>query len=174
MDRLKEQQQHLATLSNSPLYQRQKLVRCSVSSNSGEDNIRIVELENFRLWEYLMTNKHGLTVSDLYLCLWVSDYEYQQRQSIYTHAGATERVNRIVVDLYDEEYGFTNTINRFAPESDTDKVVSILTSHIPKPMHSSGLCNIEVVEGYSIEQHKHLAKRPFLMGFDMADPGGDN
>ena len=167
MNTLAEQKPfHNEEFIRSPFHQRQKLIRCNVIGKAGSDSVRMVELENFRLWEYLMTNKHGLQVHNLFLCLWVCEEEYIENENVYSHAGKADQVNHIVVELYDDEYGFTNTINRFVPDEETDKVVKIHTSHIPKSVLDDHACQIDVVKGWSIEQWQHTTKRPFILGFD--------
>jgi len=126
----------------------------------------MVEYETFRLWEYLMSQKHGLKIDDLFLCLWVCEEEYQNNKEVFPLNDEDTFVSHIVVELYDDEYGFTNTINRFVPEEDTDLVIGILTSHIPKHLFNSKSCQIEVIKGRAIEQWKHATNQSFLIGLD--------
>ena len=150
----------------SPFHQRQKLIRSGVTNSQGIDTVRYVELENFRLWEYLMTTKHKLKVNDLFLCLWVSEDEYDMDDNFFSRAGEAAEVNHIVVEIFDEEYGFTNTTKRFVGADDTEQVMAILTSHIPKHLFNSRSCQIDVVKGYAIEQWKHTTKRPLILGIE--------
>ena len=38
------------------------------------------QIDAFKLWEYLMTTKHGLTVGEPGLCLWIADLVQQLRR----------------------------------------------------------------------------------------------
>lgn len=40
----------------------QTLTRCVVENSRAEHSIRFVEHSHYRLWQYLMANKHGLLV----------------------------------------------------------------------------------------------------------------
>ena len=158
--------QESAVPMENPFHQRQKLIRSRVTNTTGEESQRYVELENFRLWEYLMSTKHGHAVNDLFLCLWVSEDEFQMDDNFFTRAGESAEVNHIVVELFDEEYGFTNTIKRFVTKEDTDQVVDILTAHIPKHLFNSRTCQIDVFNGFAIEQWKHTTRRPLILGIE--------
>ncbi len=148
------------------LVERKKLIRCQVTNKDSSTTTRMVELENFRLWEHLLTSKHGLTVSDPHLCLWTSEEEYQENINIYSRAGKVERVNRISVELFDGVYGFTNTIHRFVADEDTEKIIDIISSRIPKHLLESNDCEFEVVKGRAIELRHHTAIRPMILGLD--------
>ena len=45
--------------------QRQLLVRCEITNRDGDPGVRYVEHSLFRLWQYMMANKHGLVVHGL-------------------------------------------------------------------------------------------------------------
>ena len=67
----------------------QKLVRCDVVNRYNESSTRFVALDAFKLWEYLMSHKHGLRVGDPRLCLWVDDDAFRRSASVFERAGAT-------------------------------------------------------------------------------------
>lgn len=142
------------TIPIAPI-ERQKLIRCQVTNGGGKASYRVIELEHFSLWEYLVTNKHGLTVSDPHLCLWISEEEYQENIDIYSRAGEINQVNRISVELFDGMYGFTNTIQRFVPDVDTKEVVDIISSRVPRHLFDSNSCEVGVVKGRAIEKQRH-------------------
>jgi len=144
----------------------EKLIHCTVTNRYNEQSSRFVELNNFRLWEFLMTNKHQTRITDLHLCLWLSQEEYATHESVYSRSGETEQVNRVIVDLFDEEYGFSNPVVPYVRSSETDKVIQILTSHIPQQIIDSDNCTIIVHEGYSITQRQHVDKGDFMKGLE--------
>ena len=57
--------------------QRQLLVRCEITNRDGDPGVRYVEHSLFRLWQYMMANKHGLVVHGLAVCLWLPEQEWQ-------------------------------------------------------------------------------------------------
>ncbi len=152
--------------SPSPFRESHKLVRCLVVNRYRESSIRFVEIEAFKMWEYLMTNRHGLKIADPGLCLWLDDEEYRQKASVFEHAGEAEAVNRIVVELFDAGYGFSQTSIRYARAGECDQVLAILRSHIPADLRDSDACNIAVVGGQAIRQGRPQADRRLIMGLE--------
>jgi hypothetical protein len=153
-------------LPDHPFEETEKLIRCNVTNKYNEQTVRLVEFNHFKLWEYLMTHKHGARISHISLCLWISEEEYLDHEGIYSRAGDVEPVNRIIVDLFDEEYGFSNAITRFARESETEHVINILRSHVPKQLWGTNDCQLQTYKGYSVTQHKHMPSRPVMLGLE--------
>ena len=151
---------------NSPFHESKKLVRCQIVNRYKESSIRFVELDAFKLWEYLMTTKHELQVGPPILCLWVDDDEYAQNASVFDRAGDVEEVNRIVVELFDSEYGFSQTSTRYARTAETEQVLQILRSHIPADICDTEECSIEVISGRVVQQFHPAASRNMLMGLE--------
>jgi hypothetical protein len=148
----------------SPFIDSQKLLRCLVVNRYQETSVRFVEFDAFKLWEYLMQTKHGLKVTDPRLCLWVHEGEFDDHEAVFARAGDVEPVNRIVVDLFDGKYGFSQTITRYARDNETAQVVDILRSHMPPELSTSDACSIEVIRGRVVQQSGHHAERGMLMG----------
>ncbi len=150
----------------SPFYESQKLVRCQVVNRYQETSTRFIEIGAFKVWEYMMTNKHGLKVGEPSLCLWVDDSEYENNANVFDRAGEVEKVNRIVVELFDQEYGFSQTTMRYARTSETDQVLTILRSHIPDELRGSEACSIDIISGRVVQQWHPNARRNILMGLE--------
>ena len=150
----------------SPFLHSQKLMRCQVANRYQEGSVRFVELDSFKLWEYLMTHKHADSIKNISLCLWVSEEEYLDHETVYSHTGEAEPVNRVIVDLYDEEYGFSNIITRFVRSSETDQVIDILKSHLARQSTTPADTQIQTFRGYSIIQNKPTHTRPMMMGLE--------
>ena len=153
-------------MAEHPYTDTEKLIRCNVINRYNEQTVRLIEFNHFKLWEYLMTHKHGARINNISLCLWISEDEYQENESIYLRSGEIEPVNRIVVDLFDEEYGFSNAITRFARASETEQVTKILSSHIPEHISNTQDCQIHTFKGYSVIQNKITHTRPMIMGLE--------
>jgi len=153
-------------ITDNPSAETTKLIRCHLVNTYKEQTVRLIEFENFRLWEYLMTNKHGAIINNISLTLWINEDNFKANEELYSRTGDAEEVNRIIVDLYDEEYGFTTAITRFVRSSETDQVKDILSSHIPKELSISNDCHIQVIKGFSITQPHHPSKRPMIMGLE--------
>ena len=149
-----------------PFSATEKLIRCDIINRYNEQSVRLIEFNNFKLWEYMMTHKHGARIKNISLCLWVSEEEYEDHESVYSHTGDAEPVNRVIVDLYDEEYGFSNVITRFVRESETDQIIEILKSHLAKQSATLTDAEIQTYKGYSITQTKPTHTRPMMMGLE--------
>ena len=150
----------------SPFHESQKLVRCEVVNRYRESSVRFIEIGSFKLWEYLVTSKHGLKVGDPQLCLWIDGGEYRANANVFDRAGDIEEVDRILVELFDREYGFSQTSTRYARRSETQQVLAILRSHIPPEMRDSDACSIDVIQGHVIQQWRAKAGRNILMGLE--------
>ena len=144
----------------------QKLVRCEVVNRYHEASVRFVALDAFKLWEYLMSHKHGLRIGEPRLCLWIDDEAYERGANVFDRAGEVEAVNKIIVDLFDAEYGFSQTITRFARAAETVQIIEILHSHIPAPLSESDACAIEVVGGHVVQKWHPRASRNILTGLE--------
>lgn len=152
--------------ANSPFHESQKLMRCQVANRYQEASVRYIELNAYKLWEYLMTHKHGLKIGEPTLCLWVDSDAYERNANVFDRAGEVEAVNRIVVDLFDVEYGFSQTVTRYARAGETERVVEILRSHIPEQLRDSDACQIEVIDGRVVAHLPHRASRKALLGLE--------
>ena len=139
-------------MPGNPFRAIEKLIRCNVVNRYNEQSIRFIEFNNFKLWEYLMTNKHSIKIGNMSLCLWISDEEFKENESLYLRSGEVEPVNRVVLDLFNEEYGFSNAITRFVRDVETEQVIKILTSHIPADLVDTDACQVDIYPGYSIIQ----------------------
>ncbi|MFK8067242.1 MAG: hypothetical protein AB8D52_03260 [Gammaproteobacteria bacterium] len=155
-------------LNIHPYQESQKLIRCKVSSEKNPSSIRYIELENYKMWEYMVTTKHGLVVeTDLSLCLWVHEEEYLRNEDVYRRAGNVSSVNRLMIMINDESHGYYYSASRFVPSKETDMVKNILLSHKTNNEGDDDLTNIEVVPGYTIEQKEH-AEETMTLGITTA------
>jgi len=150
----------------TPFNESQKLVRCDVVNRFKEVSTRLIEIEAFKLWSYMMTHKHGLTIINPSLCLWVSQAEFAENRAVFDHAGGVEPVDRILLDLYDAEYGFSQTSTRYARSNETEGVIEILKSHVPEALRNSEACNLEVIKGMVVQQWANGTDRPMMLGLE--------
>lgn len=152
-------------LNIHPYQESQKLIRCRVSSQNQSQSTRYIELENFKMWEYMVTTKHGLVVDrDLSLCLWVHEEEFQRNEDVYSRAGSISAVNRLLILINDENHGYYYSASRFVPNEDTEKVRKILLSHTSQESESTDFPTIEVIPGYTIEQKSQTESAPLVLG----------
>ena len=141
-----------------------KLIRCNVTNNCGERSVRHVYFDEFLLWEHLMISKHDAEISDVSLCVWVSGDEFSRVENIYQHAGSLESVDRIVVDLFDEQNGFSNTITRFVMSDESRQMREIILSHIPAERRKPNLCQVSVDCGTCVQKFRHSPDRDLILG----------
>lgn len=129
---------------------RQLLVRCLVSNADEERSIRFVEHSVYRLWQYMMANKHGIRVAEASLCLWLPESEWESHGELFTHAGTEEHVNRINIAIYDHQTSFCNTVQRFVPSADSPRVQELLLGRIPMDARQSDDVIMEIDAGMAI------------------------
>lgn len=141
-----------------------KLIRCTVVNRDGVASVRFVELEYFRLWEYMMSHKHGLKVRDISLSLWVTAEDFTRRNGIYLSAGEVENVNRFVVSVFDEANGYSHTVSRYAVARETEAMRSALLSHVPNDLQNSDRFELSVHPGFCIEREKTPDLNRFVLG----------
>jgi hypothetical protein len=147
-----------------PYRESKKLIQCRVRNSNNEESLRFVEFEQFRLWEYLMTHKHNLSVSDPVLCLWLSEDDYRRQEELYTHCGPSTAVSRVVIDLFDRDFGFTNTVTRYVIDQDMDRVLGILREHVPADLVDTEDCDFVVVPGRVVQNWQNVPDESFLIG----------
>jgi hypothetical protein len=132
---------------------RQLLVRCSVRNRDGETSVRFIEQNLFRLWQYMMANKHGLQVERVEVSLWLPEHEWQAQHELFQQAGPVEEVKRISFAIYDAGAKLCNTLQRFVLAAEVDKVKGLLLERLPanvKEQGASGDYAMEVEGGYAI------------------------
>jgi hypothetical protein len=140
----------MSTSTNTAKPHRQLLVRCDVENRLGEDSVRFVEHSLYRLWQYMMANKHQLRVQQASLCLWLPESEWDAQAKLFEHAGQVEAVHRIAIALFDDEQGFCNTIQRFVPEQDSQRVRTLLLSRLPANARETGDFVMEIEAGHAV------------------------
>src|SRR5690606_20011941 len=102
------------TASNGHLHPR--LIRSSV--HRMDDTVRYVELDHFRLWEYMMQHRHGFTVDSHALCLWLGEETFMRNAGPFSHAGELVDVDRILITVFDPNHHYLFDIQRYVPTED--------------------------------------------------------
>ena len=134
----------------SPDPHRQLLVRCQVNNRAHESSVRFVEHSLYRLWQYMMANKHQLRVQQASVCLWLPEAEWEQQARLFERAGDVEAVQRLAIAIYDDGQGFCNTMQRFVLEDDSQRVQNLLLARIPDATRRTGDFAMEVETGYAV------------------------
>lgn len=130
--------------------ERQLLVRCEVTNRDGDPSVRFVEHNVFRLWQYMMANKHGLVVHGLSMCLWLPEQEWQAQGEVFQRSGAVESVHRISFAIYERATGLCNTMQRYVPAADADTVKDLLLQRIPQEIRTEGDFAMELEAGRAV------------------------
>lgn len=141
-----------------------KLIRAVLTNSRGEAGTRYVELEHFRLWEYMMSQRHGFDLLDKGLCMWLSEERYRAQQDLFDHAGEVRPVTRIVTLIYDPLHHFDLILNRFVPSEDTDEMVDVLRSHVPQDVLDSDRFDMRAYPGRAIERPEPLELEAIVLG----------
>lgn len=130
--------------------QRQLLVRCEITNPDGDPGVRYVEYSVFRLWQYMMANKHGLVVHELAVSLWLPEQEWRAQGEIFQRAGTVESVHRLSFAIYDRSTGLCNTMQRYVPADDADKVKALLLQRISPQARNEGDFAMELETGRAV------------------------
>lgn len=107
-----------------------RLLRCEVANSANEQSLRYVELEQFRLWEYMMRNRHDFSVQKLQLGLWMAISEFEANPGPFQHGGQVEEVSCITISWFNSSHNYTLDIMRYVPTEQCETVRQILLSHI--------------------------------------------
>lgn len=129
---------------------RHLLVCCNVTNSSGEASIRYVEHSLYRLWQYMMANKHHIAVRDAAVCLWLPKDELDSHDQLFRHAGRVEEVHRVSFASYDQDSGICNTTQRFVAAADSDRVQALLLGRISRESKRNGDFAMELEVGHAV------------------------
>lgn len=133
-----------------PDSQRQLLIRCEVTNRDGDPSVRFVEHNLFRLWQYMMANKHGLVVHGLSVSLWFPEPEWDAQDELLKSSCPVEPVHRIGLAIYDRATGLINTMQRYVPAADSELVKDLLLQRIPHEVRSDGDFVMELEAGRAV------------------------
>lgn len=137
-----------------------RLLRCDVVNAAGESGLRYVELEQFRLWEYMMRSRHNIEVRGLRVGLWLASSATRENTGPLLHGGLVEDVTRIVVSRHNPRHRYTLDIVRYVPTDRYESVKRILLSHVAdseteneyfRLSESHGVCVSRLIEDPEIE-----------------------
>lgn len=145
-------------ITDQRLTESQKLVKCLLQTRKNLASIRFVELENYKLWSYMVTHKHGFEIKETYLALWLHQDEFTSRQSLMNYYGKVTRMNRIVMMLYDDVNGFSFTVNRYVLDHETEMIKTVLVSHVNEELKARGSFEMRIIPGYVTINPKKLDK----------------
>jgi hypothetical protein len=98
----------------------------------------------------MMANKHGLVVHGLAVCLWLPEQEWQAQGDIFQRAGTMESVHRLSFAVYDRTTGLCNTMQRYVPADDADKVRDLLLARISPDARAEGDFAMELEAGRAV------------------------
>lgn len=129
-----------------------RLLRCSMENPAGNTSIRYVELEQFRLWAYMMESRHGIIVDDVQLSLWVTPEEFRDKFDLFIHSGQVEDVSRIAIGWFNPHHHYTLETTRYVPTKHYKTVKRILLSHIPESNKQSRMLSVDEHHGVCINQ----------------------
>lgn len=132
-----------------PLH-RHVLVRCEVTNNDAATSIRFVEQDHYRLWQYMMANKHDLIVQNAAPCLWLPETEYAANATVFDKAGTCEAVTRLTFAVYDPASGLCNTMQRFVPIAETEQLSELLLRRVAPDVRTSDDFVMEQQRGYAV------------------------
>lgn len=126
-----------------------QLIKCQVRNRDNQISYRLIERDNYDLWQFLVTKKHHITIIESSLCLWMDQEEFANKQEIYERAGTSEVANRILLMMFDDHGSFNHTC-RYALDADTAEVEKILSGHIPKIQKQQNQFTLDIEAGYIV------------------------
>lgn len=149
---------------------RVRLVRCLVVNAAGQLGFRYVELDHYKLWEYLVLREHRLTVRQAWLVLWCPEAEFQHHASTFEHAGDVERVDRIHIDIFDAHHHYTLGIDRYARQADIPYVRDILLKHMSADQSRNGQWQLAHIPGRGVITSQIDPAHPAVLGLTGETP----
>ncbi|MBT5229992.1 MAG: hypothetical protein HOM11_06910 [Methylococcales bacterium] len=130
-----------------------KIIMCSACNSDGVTTPRLIELEAFKLWRYMMEKSHNIQIDDLRLGLWIDSDSFYEREEVHARSGEVEAVDRILLSIFDAKNGFCETIMRFAKQSETAQVRQVLMSHVADSIKDAGDVDVDVLPGFCVVKH---------------------
>lgn len=137
-----------------------RLLRCDVVNTAGGTGVRYVELEQFRLWEYMMRTRHKLEVRGIRVGLWLTSPEFRANAGTLLHGGSAEEVTQIRISAFNTRHLYTLETVRYVPTEQFESVKEILLSHVADSdaerqnfdvSEHHGVCVSRVIEDPEIE-----------------------
>ncbi len=138
----------------TPTPHRFLLVRCQVRNREDQKSLRFVEYGQFRLWQYLMANKHSIVVEAAGMGLWLPEGEWSAHSDLFGQAGSSEPVLKLHYELYDEDTGLADIVQRFVIASDFETLRSRLRSLVPAKLLGTDRCIETVEEGRCVVRNQ--------------------
>lgn len=145
----------------------QKLVKCLLQSKDDRTSTRFIELENYKLWSYMITHKHGFRIREIFLALWMNEEEFAARRDLTARYGKVIRLNRIVITVYDDANGFSLAMSRYVLDHETAMMKEVLSSHVRQELKASNSFEMRIVRGYGIVNQKKLDKAVLGLSSDQ-------
>ena len=124
-------------MPQSTVPHRHVLVRCEVTNRDAVSSVRFVEQDHYRLWQYMMANKHDLIVRNAAPCLWLTDTEYLGHPALFDLAGPCEPVSCLRFAVFDQTTGLCNTLQRFVPTNESEQLRDLLLRRVPPDLRAS-------------------------------------
>lgn len=125
-----------------------RLLGCEVLNPAGESSVRYVDLEQYRLWEYMMRTRHGIEVRVAQLGLWVGPSEYHANPDRFMHMDAADEVTRITIGRFNPRHNYTFETVRYVPTAEFESVKQIFLSHLSRAEEQSE--HFELTEWHGI------------------------
>lgn len=154
----------------APIPHRFLLVRCEVENARGEHSLRYVEYNQFRLWQYLMANKHNIVVKKAGMGLWLPMREWESQAHLFERAGTIETVMRLHFEIFDPDTGLCDIVQRFVPQADFKLVADKLQAMLPAAVRESDQFVMTVEEGQSVVRDASVPLESLGRQLALADP----
>lgn len=84
------------------------------------------------------------------MCLWLTETAYAHHETLFSHAGEVEPVNRLSLAIYDPDTGFCNSVHRYVPAPDTEHVRDLLLARIPADVLATDDFAMASRNGYAV------------------------
>lgn len=141
-----------STTANSAVFGRPRLLGCEVAGTDHETGIRYIELEKFRLWEYVMQMEHGLPVQARRLGLWITYDEFNANSGPFLHGGEIEDVTCITISWFNPKRHYTLDVVRYVPTLHCESLKEILLSHVGEDGRNSRFLDVDEQAGVFVSQ----------------------
>lgn len=141
-----------------------RIVGCEVVNPDGERGVRYIELEKYRLWEYVMRARHGIEVRPIQIGLWVDYREFVANPGPFQHGGTVDDVTCISISWFNPRHKYSFEVTRYTPTEGLETIKDILLSHISRSEARSEQFDVVEREGVYVRKTIEEPEAELILG----------
>lgn len=138
---------------SGPEQHRQLLVHTLVANPAGRVSERYIDQQIFDLWLSLVQTRHGLTLKEQRLCVWLPEGESERQADLAARQPFRAKVQRLVFECYDPQTTITSFKARFVPAKDAQWLAQQLYNQLGNP----GYTTLQISRGEALATYARAA-----------------